>query len=90
MLRIHRKSIANTFWAFQIENELSEENKRDYVFSAPQAQERYLEEVDMKRANSVYHHESCSDECKKRGQKLIILLHQCHCCTFRVWTAVGN
>ena len=71
-------------------NELSEENKCDYVFSGPQAQERYLEEVDMKRANSVYHHESCSDECKKRGQILIILLHQCHCCTFRVWTAVGN
>ena len=71
---LHRKSVANAFWTFQIENELTEDNRREHVFSGSQAQERY------KRANSVYNHESCSDECKRRGQKIkLVLLRQFHC-----------
>ena len=73
---LHRKSVASAFWAYQIENELTEENRRDYVFNGSQAQEKYMEEVDIKRANSVYHHGSCSDECKRRGQKFSL------CCCF--------
>jgi len=68
---LHRKSVASAWWTYQIEQELTEENRRGYVFNGPKAQEKYMEEVDIKRANSVYHHESCSDECKKRGQKFI-------------------
>ncbi|XP_065916828.1 uncharacterized protein [Dysidea avara] len=64
---LHRKSVASAWWTHQIEKELSEENHRSYIFSGPQAQENYMEEVDIKRANSVYKHENCSDECKKRG-----------------------
>ena len=77
---LHRKRVANAFWTFQIENELTEDNRREHVFSGSQAQERYMEEVDIKRANSVYNHESCSDECKRRGQKIkLVLLRQFHC-----------
>lgn len=94
---LHRKSVASAFWAYQIENELTEENRRDYVFNRSQAQEKYMEEVDIKRANSVYHHENCSDECKRRGQKFsscycfnAILTRNYFCMYPRVWTAVGD
>lgn len=39
---LHRKSVASAFWAYQIENELTEENRRDYVFNRSQAQEKYV------------------------------------------------
>ena len=85
---LHRKSVASAWWTCQIEKELSEENKRGYVFNGPNAQEKYMEEVDMKRTNSVYNHENCSDECKKRGQKISTDLVYTPLC-FRMWKAVG-
>ena len=69
--QLNRKSVASTFWKYQIEDELSDDNRRDYSFCGSQAQEKFMEEVNIKRANSVYEHKSCFDECKRRGKKLM-------------------
>ena len=68
---LHHKSVAYAFWTYQIENELTEENRRDYIFSGSWVQEKYMEEADIKRANSVYYHKSCSDEYKDEVRELL-------------------
>lgn len=69
--QLNRKSVASAFWKYQIEDELNDDNRRDYIFNGSQAQEKFMQEVDVKRANSVYEHKSCSRECKRRGKEFM-------------------
>ena len=65
---LHRKTLANAFWTYQVEQEPRERNDLDYVFHGKRELDAYMDKVDSDRANSVYLHENCTDECKKRGQ----------------------
>lgn len=65
---LHRKSVANAFWKYQVEKELREELcVQEYIFNGKFGREKFMNEVDTKRATSIYPHAECSEECKKRG-----------------------
>ena len=65
---LHRKSVGNAFWNYQVEEELTEEGTRDHHFKGPTAREDLMKTIDMKRAKSPYPHKQCSGECQKRGE----------------------
>ena len=64
---LHRKTVANAFWSYQVEEELTEENDRTHIITGSSSHNEYMDEVDKRRATSVYSHEQCSMECQKRG-----------------------
>jgi hypothetical protein len=50
-----------------VEEELRERNELDYRFDGKNGLDAYMDRVDADRAKSVYVHDNCSTECKKRG-----------------------
>ncbi len=67
MSEIGRKTVASAFWNYQLESELREEGHEMYLFTDSKSREKCMDEIDRKRCVSVYAHEQCSEECKKRG-----------------------
>ncbi len=67
MSEIGRKTVAGAFWNYQLESELREEGNESYLFTDSKSRERCMDEIDRRRSVSVYAHEQCSEECKKRG-----------------------
>jgi len=59
--------VAEAFWNAEIENELREEGKIDYIFSSADSREELMDNIDEQRAAHPYVHTNCTDECKKRG-----------------------
>lgn len=64
---LHRKRVANAFWNYQVQLEMKEQNMSDYLFKGQNAQESFMNDIDIKRAHSVYPHTKCTEDCKKRG-----------------------
>lgn len=63
---IHRKTIANAFWNYFVENELEDSNDTEYLFNGQQDRENYMNRVDENRVYMQGDH-TCTEECKKRG-----------------------
>ena len=74
---VHRKRVANAFWTYQIQQEIKEQNNYGFTFKGPKAQEMFMTEVDIQRANSVYPHVKCGKDCKRRGNYMYIELYVC-------------
>jgi len=66
--------VAEAFWNAEIENELREEGKIDYIFSSADSREELMDNIDEQRAAHPYVHTNCTDECKKRGVCVCFIL----------------
>ena len=64
---IHRKTIANGFWNYELEEELREQNLDGYLFVKTSDREKAMDMIDELRATNIYEHSNCSEECKLRG-----------------------
>ena len=61
--------VAQAFWNGELEDEIREHNWIDDVkFSSSTSREDVMDTVDRERSVTVYEHQHCSDECKKRGK----------------------
>ena len=65
---LHRKVLANAFWNGELEKELRESDKADYIFSSTSDREKAMDDIDQQRATSVYTH-TCSKTCQERGKE---------------------
>lgn len=63
-----RKAVANFFWNHELEEELRELKWQEYTFFTADDREKAMEEIDAKRAVSLYEHNQCSEECQRRGE----------------------
>lgn len=61
----------------KVEEELSESGNRQYLFDECGSREVYMNKVDAKRANTVYPHTQCSEECKKKRYALQRFFYSC-------------
>ena len=59
--------VARAFWNSELEDELREQGWINYRFESVDDDRKVLEEIDRQRAATVYPHQTCSDECRKRG-----------------------
>ena len=66
--KLHRKVVANAFWNSEVEDELRKQEWTEYRIHKVGDREKAMEKVDRQRASTVYPHQNCSEECKKRGQ----------------------
>ena len=70
------KQCAAAFWNGELEDELRELGSLNFfgLMKKDSDREKVMEEVDKYRAKSIYRHspEDCSDDCKARGEKIII------------------
>ena len=74
---LHRKTVAEAFWNAELENELREMGWTSYTFENIKSRETLMKKIDDIRATTIYKHEYCSDECKRRGIWLtwVIVIH---------------
>ena len=64
---LHRKVVARAFWNSELEDELREQGQIEYKFESVDDNNKAMEEIDRQRASTVYPHQNCSAECRKRG-----------------------
>ena len=64
---LHRKVVARAFWNSELEDELREQGQIEYRFESVDDNNKAMEEIDRHRATTVYPHQTCSAECRKRG-----------------------
>ena len=57
----------------ELEDELRSQGWTDRLFVHTWSQEELMMVINKERASTVYPHEECSDECKKRGIILCML-----------------
>jgi len=62
-----RKALAEGFWNSEIEEELRDTGQINHIFPSESARESLMDEIDKTRAEAVYSHDNCTEECKKRG-----------------------
>ena len=67
-VELTRKAIANTFWNHELEEEVRETKLEDFSFKCVSDREKAMERIDEIRAESIYKHDKCSEECKLRGR----------------------
>ena len=65
---LNRKTVAEAFWNAELEDELRKRGWIDRVFKESKSREKLMQEIDRVRAATVYPHDICSDECRKRGE----------------------
>ena len=58
---LNRKTVAEAFWNAELEDKLCKRGWIDRLF-------KIMQEIDHVRAATVYPHDICSDECRKRGK----------------------
>lgn len=63
--------MANAFWNGELEAEIREGELKDYAFLKDGDREKAMEVIDAKRAVSIYQHTQCSEECRKRGMRIL-------------------
>ena len=69
---LNRKLIAEAFWTAECEAELRETKKIDHHFKRQEDREKLMDTIDRERASTTYSHTQCSEECKKRGQIILV------------------
>ena len=85
---LSRKTVAEAFWNREVEDELRRREWMDKLFTHARSREEIMMMIDRERASTVYPHEQCSDECKKRGKSKLYtqckqLKYACiHACMF--------
>lgn len=70
---LSRKTVAEAFWNREVEDELRKREWADWLFAHARSREELMMMIDKERASTVYPHEQCSDECKKRGMFHLIV-----------------
>ena len=67
LYEINSKTVASAFWTHQLEAELRECGKEDYLFESSGSREKCMDEIDADRAKTAYSHTSddCCDECRR-------------------------
>lgn len=65
--KIHRKTIAEGFWNYELEEELRDQKLDGYLFVRTGDREKAMNMIDELRATTIYEHNNCSEECKLRG-----------------------
>ena len=63
---LHRKTVADAFWNAELENELRQRGWIHSCFKNTQSKEKLMDDIDGIRANSIYLHNECSDDCQKK------------------------
>ena len=82
---IHRKTVANGFWNYELELELRDRDMENFLFARTNDREKAMSLIDEQRADSIYDHDTCSDECKHRGMYKATALDNVishHSCTY--------
>ena len=74
------KTVAEAFWNREVEDELRRREWLDRLFEHGRSREEIMMTIDKERATTVYPHEQCSDECKKRGKFISLYIHTMHAC----------
>ena len=64
---IHRKTVANGFWNYEVEQEMQEQNMKDFSFVRTCDREKFMVAINEMQAATIYDHKDCSEECKLRG-----------------------
>lgn len=65
---VHRKTIANMFWNYELEDELRESGRLSVVFRKNSDREEVMQDIDNARAVTRYEHNECSNHCIQRGE----------------------
>lgn len=64
---LSRKTVAEAFWNAELEDELRKRGCVGKLFKTSGDREKYMREIDLMRAGSIYPHDVCPEECKQRG-----------------------
>lgn len=72
---LSRKTVAEAFWNYHIEEELRERCMINATaFRKEGDREKVMKEIECFRRTSTYTHNYCDDKCKKRGKWVILSL----------------
>ena len=72
---LSRKTVAEAFWNYHIEEELRERYMiGTTTFRKQGDREEVMKEIECMRRTSTYLHSYCDEKCKKRGKRIILLL----------------
>jgi len=64
---MHHKTVANGFWNHEVEQELHEQGKGDFLFQRISDREKAMSKIDKIRATTIYECGECFEECRRRG-----------------------
>ena len=69
------EQVAATFYKGELENEIKRIGKETFLFTKDSDMEKCMEMVEEIRCSSIYEHEICTPDCRKRGQ--LVTQQQC-------------
>ena len=69
---LNRKTVAEAFWNAELEAELRQMAWIHCPFQGSKSREMHMQKIDQVRASTVYPHDICSEECRRRGKPILV------------------
>lgn len=81
---------AQLFYNGEVEAELRRVGLLEYRFKLDSDREECMHMLESKRRESVYPHNGCTDDCKKRGKNRLLRALVLTPLYIRLWTSMGD